>query len=160
MKKGNLRALAPISVIILFCMGLGTLFEYVLKVPSGFSNLPIVVAFMLALLVACLQNPRLKFDDKLELMGKGIGDRNIVTMVLIFITAGAFVGVIGHGGAESVAYFVLSVIPTRFAVAALFLISSFISLAMGTSVGTIALITPIAVSISTASNFPLPLCAA
>lgn len=160
MKKGNFRALLPIAVFIVFYLGTGMLFEYALKIPMGFYNVPIVVAFLLALLTACLQNPSLKFDEKLELMGKGVGNKDIVTMILIFMTAGVFVGVVGRSSAESVAYFVLSVIPSRFAVAVLFIVSCFVSLAMGTSVGTITLITPIAVSISTASSFSLPLCVA
>jgi len=158
MKKGNFKALLPIAVFIVFYLGMGILFEYVLKIPMGFYNIPIVVAFLLALLVACLQNPGLKFDDKLELMGKGVGNKDIVTMILIFMTAGIFVGVVGRSSAESVAYFVLSLIPARFAVAVLFVVSCFVSLAMGTSVGTITLITPIAASISAASGFGLPLC--
>ena len=160
MKKGNFKALLPIAVFIVFYLGMGILFEYVLKIPMGFYNIPIVVAFLLALLVACLQNPKLKFDDKLELMGKGIGNKDIVTMILIFMAAGIFVGVVGRSSAESVAYFVLSLIPARFAVAVLFMVSCFVSLAMGTSVGTITLITPIAASISAASGFGLPLCVA
>ena len=60
--------------------------------------------------------------------------------------------------AESVAYFMLSLIPARFAVAVLFVVACFVSTAMGTSVGTITLITPIAVAVSTASGFSLPLC--
>ena len=158
MKKGNVKALLPIAMFIAFYLGLGLIFEYVLKIPMGFYNIPIVVAFLIALLVACIQNPELKFDDKLELMGKGVGDKNIITMILIFMTAGIFVGVVGRSSAESVAYFVLSLIPAQYAVAVLFIVSCFVSLAMGTSVGTITLITPIAVSISTASGFALPLC--
>ena len=158
MKKGNFKALLPIAVFIVFYLGMGILFEYVLKIPMGFYNIPIVVAFLLALLVACLQNPKVKFDDKLELMGKGVGNKDIVTMILIFMAAGIFVGVVGRSSAESVAYFVLSLIPARFAVAVLFVVSCFVSLAMGTSVGTITLITPIAASISAASGFGLPLC--
>ena len=158
MKKGNFKALLPILVFIIFYLGLGILFEYVLKIPMGFYNIPIVVAFLLALLVACLQNPKMKFDDKIELMGKGIGNKDIVTMILIFMAAGIFVGVVGRSSAESVAYFVLSMIPARFAVAVLFVVSCFVSLAMGTSVGTITLITPIAVAVHKVSGFSLPLC--
>ena len=158
MKKGNFIALLPIGVFLVIYLGLGILFEYVLKIPMGFYNIPIVVAFLVALLVACLQNRKLKFDDKIVLMGRGIGDKNIVTMILIFMAAGIFVGVVGRSSAESVAYFLLSVIPPRFAVAVLFVVSCFVSTAMGTSVGTITLITPIAVSVSAASGFSLPLC--
>ncbi len=158
MKKGNWKALLPIAVFLIMYLGLGILFEYVLLIPMGFYNIPIVVSFLTALLVACLQNPSLKFDDKLSVMAKGVGDKNIITMILIFMAAGTFVGVVGRGSAESVAYFLLSIIPARFAVLVLFIVSCFVSLAMGTSVGTITLITPIAIAVSNGSGFSAPLC--
>lgn len=158
MQKSNYKALLPIGVFLLIYLGLGILFEYVLIIPMGFYNIPIVVAFLVALLVACLQNSSLKFDDKLKIMAKGVGDKNIVTMILIFMTAGIFVGVVGRSSAESVAYFLLSIIPAQYAVLVLFVVSCFVSIAMGTSVGTITLITPIAVAVANGSGFALPLC--
>ena len=158
MKKGNVRALLPIGVFLAIYLGLGLIFEYGMKIPMGFYNIPIVVAFLIALLVACIQNPKLKFDDKLDIMARSVGDKNIITMILIFMEAGIFVGVVGRSSAESVAYFLLSIIPARFAVAVIFVVSAFVSTAMGTSVGTITLITPIAVAVSAASGFSLPLC--
>ena len=160
MKKGNVKALLPIGVFLILYLGLGILFEYVLKIPMGFYNIPIVVAFLVALLVACLQNRKLNLDKKLEIMGNGVGDKNIFTMILIFLEAGIFVGVVGRGSAESVAYFMLSVIPAQYAVIVLFIVSCFVSLAMGTSVGTITLLTPIAVAVSKASGFDTALCVA
>lgn len=160
MKKSNPIALLPIGVFLIAYLGLGILFEYVLDIPMGFYNIPIVVAFLVAILVACLQNRKLCFDDKLEVMAQGISDKNIITMLLIFLTAGAFVGVVGRSSAESVAYFMLSIIPAQFSVAVLFVVACFVSIAMGTSVGTITLITPIAVAVSQASGFHLPLCIA
>ena len=158
MKKANFRALLPIGVFLVLYLGLGILFEYVLKIPMGFYNIPIVVIFLVALLVACVQNPKLSFDEKLGIMAKGVGDKNIITMVLIFMAAGIFVGVVGRSSAESVAYFLLSMIPARFAVMVLFLVSAFVSLAMGTSVGTITLIVPIAIAVADGSGFGVPLC--
>lgn len=160
MNKGNVKALLPIGVFLVLYLGLGILFEYILKIEMGFYNIPIVVAFLVALLVACLQNKKLKFDKKLEIMGQGVGDKNIFTMILIFLEAGIFVGVVGRESAESVAYFMLSIIPAQFAVMVLFVVSCFVSLAMGTSVGTITLLTPIAVAVSRASGFDLSLCVA
>lgn len=160
MKKNNPKALLPIGVFLILYLGLGIIFEYVMKIPMGFYNIPIVIAFMAAILVACLQNRALKFDDKLEVMAQGLADKNIITMILIFLTAGAFVGVVGRSSAESVAYFMLSLIPARYAVAVLFVVACFVSTAMGTSVGTITLITPIAAAVSSASGFSLPLCVA
>lgn len=71
MEKGNLRALAPIGVFLVLYLGLGILFEYVLKIEMGFYSIPIVVIFLVALLVACFQNRKLSFDDKLAIMGRG-----------------------------------------------------------------------------------------
>ena len=160
MKKSNPWALLPIGVFLVLYLGLGIVFEYVMKIPMGFYNIPIVIAFLAAILVACLQNRKVKFDDKLEIMAQGMADKNIITMLLIFMTAGTFVGVVGRSSAESVAYFMLSLIPAKFAVAVLFIVACFVSTAMGTSVGTITLITPIAAAVSAASGFSLPLCVA
>ena len=159
-RHGNARALLPIGVFLVLYLGLGFLFEYGLRIPMGFYSIPIVVIFLVALLVACLQNRALSLDEKLVLMGKGAGDKNIMIMILIFMTAGIFVGVVGRSSADSVAYFLLSVIPAQFAVAVLFVVACFVSLAMGTSVGTITLITPIALSVAQASGFAVPLCVA
>ena len=158
MKKQNPIALLPIAVFLVLYLGLGILFEYVMKIPMGFYNVPIIIAFLVAILVACLQNRSVKFDQKLEIMAQGLADKNIITMLLIFLTAGAFVGVVGRSSAESVAYFMLSLIPARFAVMVLFVVACFVSIAMGTSVGTITLIVPIAAAVSDASGFGLPLC--
>lgn len=159
-EKGNVSALLPIAVFLVLYLGLGILFEYVLGISMGFYNIPIVVVFLIALLVACFQNRKLPFDDKLVIMGRGIGDKTIVTMILIFMAAGVFVGTVGRDSAESVAYLLLAIFPTEFAVVVLFIVSCFVSLSMGTSVGTITLITPIAVAVSAASGFDLPLCVA
>ena len=160
MKKGRAIALLPIAVFLVLYLGLGILFEYIMKIPMGFYNVPIVFAFLVAILVACLQNQKVSFEEKLGIMAQGLADKNIITMLLIFLTAGVFVGVVGRSSAESVAYFMLSIIPTRFSVAVLFGVACFVSLAMGTSVGTITLLTPIAVAVSAASGFGLPLCVA
>ncbi len=158
MKKGNPAALLPILVFLVLYLGLGIIFEYVLKIPMGFYNIPIVVVFLIALLVACIQNPKLGINEKIALMGRGVGDPNIMTMILIFMMAGIFVGVVGRSSAESVAYFILSLIPPQFAVAVLFIVSCLVSIAMGTSVGTITLITPIGIAVAQASGFSVPIC--
>ena len=151
--NGNPAALLPIAVFLILYLGTGILFH-------DFYTMPIVVAFLGAILVACVQNRKLSFDDKLRIMGEGVGDKNIITMILIFLVAGAFVGVVGRNSAQSVAYFMLSLIPARFAVIVIFIVSCFVSTAMGTSVGTITLITPIAVEVAAVSGFPVALCVA
>ncbi len=159
-RKANLVALLPIFVFLVLYLGLGIVFEYIMKIPMGFYNIPIIVAFLVAILTACLQNRDVSFDEKLDIMAQGMADKNIITMLLIFLTAGVFVGVVGRNSAESVAYFMLQLIPARFAVIVLFIVACFVSVAMGTSVGTITLITPIAVAVADASGFSVPLCVA
>jgi len=157
-KKGNAAALLPIGVFLVIYLGLGLLFEYGLQIPMGFYNIPIVVAFLIAILTACLQNRSVSFERKLQLMADGVGDKNIITMLLIFMTAGIFVGVVGRSSAQSVAYFLLDLIPARFAVVVIFIASCFISTAMGTSVGTITLLTPIAVEVAQTAGISPALC--
>ena len=160
MKKGNAFALLPIGVFLVLYLGLGLVFEYGLKLYQGFYKMSVVAAFMAAILVACLQDRSRSFDEKLAVMGRGVGDKDVVTMLLIFLTAGAFVGVVGRESAQSVAWFLLDLIPARFAVAVLFVVACFVSTAMGTSVGTILLLTPIAMEVSKAAGFVDELCVA
>ena len=61
-KKGRAIALLPIGVFLVLYLGLGIIFEYVMKIPMGFYNVPIIVAFLAAILVACIQNRELVFD--------------------------------------------------------------------------------------------------
>ena len=156
----NPWALLPIAVFLVLYLGLGLVFEYVLMIEMGFYKIPIVVVFLVALLVAFLQNRKLKFDDKLEIVARSVGDKDIMTMILIFLAAGIFVGVTGRDSAEAVAYFLLSVTPAWTAPAVLFVAACFVSIAMGTSVGTITLIAPIAVAVANVSGFSAALCIA
>ena len=82
MKKGKGIALLPIGVFLVLYLGLGILFEYVMKIPMGFYNVPIIIAFLAAILVACLQNRKVSFDEKLEIMAQGLADKNIITRAL------------------------------------------------------------------------------
>jgi len=119
------------------------------------------VAFLIALAVAFFQNPSLKFNEKIKVCTQGIGDENVVTMCLIFLAAGAFSGAVGAaGGVTSTVNLGLSLIPSQFAVVGLFLIGCFISVSMGTSVGTITALAPIAVGVSEATGFNIALCLA
>ena len=156
--KGRKIALLPIGVFLVLYLGLGMLFELGLKIEMGFYNIPIVGAFLIAILTACFQNRQTSFDRKLELMAQGVGDKNIMTMILIFLAAGVFVGTAGRSSAEAVAYFLLSFTPPKAAALVLFVVSCFVSTAMGTSCGTITLLVPIGVAVSTASGMNLPFC--
>ena len=150
-KKPNGKALIPILVFLVLYLGNGIYFEYIHPIDGsmGFYIMSVVVAFVIALVVALLQNRDLNFEEKIHVCAQGIGDDNITIMLFIFLVAGAFGGIASEaGGAESTANLLLSIIPSNFAVPGMFLIACLISMAMGTSVGTISVIVPIAVEIS------------
>ena len=126
---------------------------------GDFYAMPAIVAFLIALCVAFLQNRQLSFGEKMAVIAKGVGDENIVTMSLIFLCAGAFSGAVkAAGGVESTVNLGLSVLPSSIAVVGLFIICCFISISMGTSVGTITALAPIAVGISEKTGFPMAIC--
>ena len=151
--SGRAVALLPILVFLLIFLGAGF-------ITGDFYSMPAIVAFLLALLVAFIQNPKVKFADKIRLAAKGVGDENIITMCLIFLVAGAFTGAVkAAGGVESTVNLGLSILPSKVAVAGLFLIGCFISISMGTSVGTITALSSIAVGISEKTGFSLAVCA-
>lgn len=156
----NIIALLPIWVFLVLYLGLGVLFQYVLKIPMGFYKIPIIVVFLVSLFVACLQNRAINFNEKLKIMANGIGNFNIVSMILIFLLAGMFTGIVGRTSATNIAYCLLSNVPPQFSIIVLFIISCLISISMGTSLGTVALITPIAYSVAETSGFPIALCVA
>ena len=108
--KGNAAALLPIGVFLLIFLGAGIAF-------GDFYAMPAVVAFLIALFVAFMQNRQQKFADKIKVIAKGVGEENIITMSLIFLCAGGFSGAVtAAGGVESTVNLGLSLIPTHFAV--------------------------------------------
>lgn len=152
--QGRAIALLPIGVFLLIFIGSGIL-------TGDFYSMPAIVGFLIALIVAFMQNKKLSFVQKLHMASKGAGDENILTMCLIFLAAGAFSGAIrASGGVESTVNLGLSILPGGMAVAGLFVIGCFISISMGTSVGTITALAPIAAGISEKTGFPMAICAA
>ncbi len=151
-QKGRAIALLPIGIFLVLFLGMGI-------ITGDFYKTPAIVCFLIALCVAFLQNRKVSFGEKLKLIAKGVGDENIITMCLIFLCAGAFSGTVSaSGGVESTVNLGLSILPASFAVAGLFVIGCFISVSMGTSVGTVAALTPIAVEISNKTGFNMALC--
>ena len=151
-QKGNIAALLPIAVFLVVFLGSGI-------ITGDFYAMPAIVAFLIALCVAFLQNKSLSFNDKIAVISKGVGDENIITMSLIFLCAGGFSGAVtAAGGVESTVNLGLSILPSNFAVVGLFVIGCFISVSMGTSMGTIAALAPIAVGISEKTGFPMAIC--
>ena len=152
--KGKASALLPIGVFLVIFLGAGIVF-------NDFYAMPAIVAFLIALFVAFLQNRGVGFQDKMRLIAQGVGEENIITMSLIFLCAGGFSGAVtAAGGVDSTVNLGLSLIPAHFVVVGLFVIGCFISVSMGTSMGTIAALAPIAAGISEKTGFSMAVCTA
>ena len=150
--KPNGLALLPIIVFLILFIGIGV-------VQKDFYSMPAVIGFLIALAVAFLQTRGISFNEKISIIAKGVGDDNIITMCLIFLVAGAFSGsVSAAGGVSSTVNLGLSLLPPGIAVIGLFVIGCFISISMGTSMGTIAALAPIAIGISEKTDFPIAIC--
>ncbi len=151
-EKGNLGALLPIGIFLLLFLGVGLL-------SGDFYAMPAIVAFLIALVAAFFQNRKRSFGEKLKTAAEGIGNEDIITMCLIYLAAGAFSGTVtAAGGADSTVALGLSILPPGIAVAGLMLIGCFISVSMGTSMGTIGTLAPIAVGISAKTGFSMAIC--
>ena len=152
--NGKASALLPIGVFLVIFLGSGIVFQ-------DFNAMPAIVAFLIALFAAFLQNRKVSFDEKIRIIAEGLGEENIITMSLIFLCAGGFSGAVSAaGGVDSAVSLGLSLIPAHFAVAGLFIIACFISVSMGTSMGTIAALASIAAGIGEKTGFSLAVCIA
>ncbi|MSC86579.1 Na+/H+ antiporter NhaC family protein [Eubacterium sp. am_0171] len=150
--NGRAVALLPIAVFLVIFLGAGIM-------TKDFYAMPAIVGFLIALFVAFMQNKTVTFGEKIKIIASGAGDENIITMSLIFLCAGGFSGAVtAAGGVESTVNFGLSILPARFAVVGLFVIGCFISISMGTSMGTIAALAPIAIGISEKTGSSLAIC--
>lgn len=154
-KYGNPLALLPLLIFILVYLG-GSWYL------GDFYQLSVLSIFMLVLLVAFVQFPKTPFSSKLTAFTKGAGEETLLVMLLIFLLAGAFSEVSKQMGAVSaVVDIALSYIPSSFLIAGFFIIASFISISIGTSVGTVAILTPLALEMqsSIGEAFPVLLAA-
>ncbi|MFM9837637.1 MAG: Na+/H+ antiporter NhaC family protein [Cyclobacteriaceae bacterium] len=138
-EKGRLGALLPLFVF------LGVYLATSLWL-NDFYKMPVLVAFLIAAVVGFIQYPRLPFAKKVDEFSHHMGDANIMLMCFIFLLAGAFASISKSIGAvESTVNFALTYLSPSLIIAGLFLIACFISLSLGTSVGTVVALAPIAV---------------
>ena len=150
-KKGNLLALLPLAVFLLLFVGSGI-------ITGDFYKMPVLVAFIISTAVALLSNRKESLNKKMDVFCKGAGHADIISMCIIFLLAGAFGTVTKTiGGVDSIVNLSLSVLPANLVVVGLFLIGCFISLSMGTSVGTIAAIAPIGIGVAEVTGIPVAL---
>lgn len=151
MKKGNPWALIPFVVFLNLFIGSGV-------ITGDFYAFPVLVAIVIAGAVALAMNRKESFSRKVDIFCQGAGNSNVMLMVIIFLLAGAFSGVAeGMGAVDSTVNFALAFVPQNLLVVGLFIIACFISLAMGTSVGTIVALAPIGVGISEHTDLSMAL---
>ena len=158
-RRPNAAALLPIFIFLIIYLGSGIYFEYIHPEEGrmGFYVISVVVAFGMALIAAFAQNRDLDFNAKIHICAKGVGDDNIMIMLFIFLMAGAFSGLANAaGGALSTANMMLDILPGSFAVPGLFIIACLISMSMGTSVGTITVLVPIAAEVARNAGISMP----
>ncbi|HBI94515.1 MAG TPA: sodium:proton antiporter, partial [Terrisporobacter glycolicus] len=153
--KGSFLGLVPLVVflVLYFAVGIGT---------GSFDNMPLMIGISIAIGVAFVLNKKgeekLTFEEKVTLFCKGAGDSTLVLMVIIFLLAGAFYGIAGAMHAsDSVTNFGLSILPSNMVLPGLFVIGCILSFSMGTSMGTVSALMPIAVSLSKATGFNMAL---
>ena len=149
-------ALLPLLLFLLIFLGSGIYYSltgtdfafYQIKAPVA-----ILPAIILGLLLA-----KPSYRDNLQTFIDGIGDRNIITMALVFLLAGAFSSVTkAIGGVDATVSLGLSILPPSLILPGLFVIAVFISTAMGTSMGTIGALVPIALGFAEVTGLSLPL---
>ena len=150
-QKGNPFALLPLVVFLVLFLGVGI-------ATKDFYKMPVLVAFITATAVALMFNRKEPLNKKIEVFCEGAGHSDIMMMCIIFILAGAFANVAkAMGGVDATVNLSLSFIPSQFLIGGLFLIACFISLSMGTSVGTITALAPIGLGIAETTGMPIPL---
>ncbi len=144
MKQLKLKALIPIGVFLVIYLIPGW-------ISGDFYKMPITISFLAASGVALLMAPGKKLINKMETFTKGMGHSGIMLMCLIFILAGAFANVAREMGAvDATVNIGLRYLPQEILVAGLFIIGCFISLSVGTSVGTVVALTPVAIGLAEA----------
>ncbi len=155
-RKGNFLALLPFLIFIVIYLGAGLILQ-AQGVKMAFYQFPSVTVMFIAVIAAfCMGRETL--DEKFAIFARGAANENVLTMLMIYILAGAFSTVAKTmGGVEATVNLGLSVIPVQLLIAGTFVISAFLGTATGTSVGTITALVPIAVGLASESGLSVPM---
>ncbi|NAZ53982.1 Na+/H+ antiporter NhaC family protein [Vibrio toranzoniae] len=151
-------ALIPLIVFLALFIGVGTYLS-LQGVDFAFYQLPAPIAALPAVMLALLLSKD-KLNRAIEQFLDGVGHKDIIAMCMIYLLAGAFAAVAkASGGVDATVNLGLSAIPTSMILPGIFLISAFIATAMGTSMGTIAAVAPVALGIADSAGMSIPLTA-
>lgn len=149
-RKPSLWALSPLFVFL--CLYLVTSI-----LVNDFYKVPITVAFLFSSVYALLITRRLPLSERITLFSQGASNKNVMLMLWIFILAGAFAqSAQAMGAVDATVNLTLHILPDRLLLAGIFLAACFISISVGTSVGTIVALTPVAVGIAEKTGIDLP----
>lgn len=141
-KQGSIKALLPLLIFLIVYIGVSAIAKDMYAVS-------VIVPFSAAAVTALIMNRGKSLNEKIDVFCKGAGENNVILMILIFILAGAFAQTAKDMGAvDSTVNLGLTILPSGLLVVGLFLIACFIALSVGTSMGTIVALVPIAVGIS------------
>lgn len=155
-KKKGLEGWLALSPLLVFL----AIFLVTSVVTKDFYSVPVSSAFLLASIYAVLTTKG-AVKDKIEIFSKGAGNGNVLLMIWIFIMAGAFAATAKSiGSIEATVNLALRILPGKLLLAGLFLAGCLISMSIGTSVGTIVALMPIAAGIAEQSSLSVPMVAA
>ena len=144
-------ALSPLAVFLI-------LYLVSSLIAKDFYKVPIASAFLLASIYALLISRGASVERKVAVFSRGAGDKNVLLMIWIFVLAGAFASTAkAIGSIEATVNLTLMILPGKLILAGLFLAACFISMAIGTSVGTIVALVPIAAGIAGQTGLSLPM---
>lgn len=151
-KTGSFLGITPIILFLLLVLSGGG---------AEVGAMPILTAFMISSGYALMLNPKgkkISIGEKVDIFTTGGGEKTLILLVLIFLMAGAFYATtIDIGARDATVNFGLQFIPSRLLLPGLFVISCFISFAMGTSMGTVTAISPIGIGLAESIGIPIPL---
>ncbi|RUO63603.1 Na+/H+ antiporter NhaC family protein [Pseudidiomarina insulisalsae] len=157
-EAASARALLPLGLFLALFLGAGIYFQAA-GVEMAFYQLASPVAILPAIVLGVLLSKQ-PFEERINTFVGGVGDRNIVTMCMIYLLAGAFSTVAAAtGGVDAMVALGLHIIPASFLLPGLFIIAAVVSTAMGTSMGTLAALAPVALGLGQAAGIDLPLLA-
>lgn len=149
--KGNVSALLPLLIFILLYTGMAI-------IAKDFYSVSVIVPFLISAIIAIAMNRKETLNKKIEIFCRGAGNSEIILMCGIFILAGAFAEVAKDMGAvESTVNLGLNILPSNILISGIFIIACFIALSIGTSVGTIVALSPMAVGIADKTNISVAL---
>lgn len=127
-------------------------------IAGDFYKLPLTVAFLIASAYGICTTPKLQLRERINIFSRGAGNENIMLMVWIFVLAGAFAKIAGQMGAiDATVNLTLRFLPSSMLLPGLFIAACFISLSIGTSVGTVVALTPVAIGIAEQTGTTLPM---